>query len=70
MNARYPNRLRQLRGMAWTQEELAERVGVDPSTYRGWEEGYHRPRPVNVRALIQVFAVEERALGYQLESAL
>ena len=67
MSPRYTNRLRQLRGMAWTQEEMAERVGVDPSTYRGWEEGYHRPHPHNIRALLALFGVDELALGYQLE---
>ena len=60
----YPNRLRQLRGRRFTQEELAERVGVAPSTYRGWEEGYHRPRPFNVRALCKQLGVEERELAY------
>jgi len=60
----YPNRLRQLRGRRFTQEELAEKVGVAPSTYRGWEEGYHRPRPFNVRALCKQLGVEEVELAY------
>jgi len=60
----YPNRLRQLRGRRFTQEELAEKVGVAPSTYRGWEEGYHRPRPFNVRALCKQLGVEEDELAY------
>lgn len=60
----YPNRLRQLRGRRFTQEELAEKVGVAPSTYRGWEEGYHRPRPFNVRALCKQLGVDERELAY------
>lgn len=60
----YPNRLRQLRGRRFTQEELAEKVGVAPSTYRGWEEGYHRPRPFNVRALCKQLGVEEGELAY------
>lgn len=60
----YPNRLRELRGRRFTQEELAEKVGVDTSTYRGWEEGLHRPRPSNVRALCKVLGVREEQLGY------
>lgn len=68
MTAPYLNRLRQLRGLSFTQEEMAERVGVDPSTYRGWEEGYHRPRPYNVRALLALFGVAESELGFALES--
>lgn len=60
----FPNRLRQLRGRRFTQEELAEKVGVAPSTYRGWEEGYHRPRPFNVRGLCKELGVEEHELAY------
>jgi len=60
----YPNRLRHLRGRRFTQEELAEKVGVAPSTYRGWEEGYHRPRPFNVRALCKELGVNEHELAY------
>ncbi len=64
MNAPYPNHLRQLRGGRYTQEELAEKVGVDPSTYRSWEDGLHRPRPTSVRALCRVLGVRAEELGF------
>jgi len=32
---------RRLRGL--TQRELARRLGVDPTTLAGWEQGKHRP---------------------------
>jgi transcriptional regulator with XRE-family HTH domain len=62
--AKYPNRLRQLRGNRFTQEEMAERAEVDLSTYRGWEKGEHRPRPRALRALCDILDVEEYQLGY------
>ena len=64
METPFPNNLRELRGRRYTQEELAERVGVDPSTYRSWEDGLHRPRPSNIRALCAALAVDEEALGF------
>src|SRR5213594_3668430 len=64
MEARYPNRLRQLRGRRFTQEELAELLQVNPSTYRSWEDGSHRPRPCHIRALCKQLGVEAHELGY------
>jgi transcriptional regulator with XRE-family HTH domain len=60
----YPNRLRQLRGHRFTQEEMAERTGVSLSTYRTWEDGARRPRPYSIRALCAAFGVGEAALGF------
>lgn len=60
----YPNRLRQLRGRRFTQEEMAERTGVNLSTYRSWEDGRHRPQPRAVRALCEVLDVQEHELGF------
>lgn len=68
MNPPHGNRLRQLRGLSFTQDEVAERVGVAPSTYRAWEEGRHRPRPYNVRALLELFGVGEAELGFHTEA--
>jgi transcriptional regulator with XRE-family HTH domain len=62
---KHPNRLRQLRGNRFTQEEMAERAEVDLSTYRGWEKGEHRPRPRAVRALCEILDVEEHQLGFR-----
>jgi transcriptional regulator with XRE-family HTH domain len=64
MHPLYPNRLRELRGRRFTQEELAELIQVNPSTYRSWEDGSHRPRPRHVRALCKQLGVEEHELGY------
>src|SRR5262249_61804916 len=69
VSSHYPNRLRQLRGLSHTQEEIAEKVGVAPSTYRAWEEGAHRPRPYNVRALLALFSVREGELGFDQRAA-
>jgi 8-oxo-dGTP diphosphatase len=60
----YPNRLRQLRGNRYSQEEVAEKLGVDPSTYRRWEDGESRPRPANIRALCTFYGVREDQLGF------
>jgi 8-oxo-dGTP diphosphatase len=48
---------------------MAERVRVDPSTYRSWEDGQHRPRPSNIRALCSVLGVREDELGFGVEPA-
>src|SRR5215467_12811454 len=53
------NRLRELRGNRYTQEEVAEKLRVDPSTYRRWEDGETRPRPSNLRALCSFYSVRE-----------
>ncbi len=58
------NRLRQLRANRYTQEEVAEKLRVDPSTYRRWEDGETRPRPANLRALCAFFNVREDHLGF------
>src|SRR5215467_8580888 len=60
----YPNKLRQLRGRRFTQEEMAELLQVHPSTYRSWEDGTHRPRPRHIRALCRHLGVHEYELGY------
>jgi transcriptional regulator with XRE-family HTH domain len=58
------NRLRQLRGNRYTQEEVAEKLRVDPSTYRRCEDGETRPRPANLRALSAFFGVRDDQLGF------
>jgi len=61
---RYPNRLGELRGRRFSQEEIAERVNVSPSTYRRWEEGKNRPQPQAIRALCKVLGVQEQDLWF------
>ncbi len=47
--------LRQERG--WTQLELANRVGVTPSSVYNWESGKFEPKASQLRALARAFAV-------------
>lgn len=38
----------------WSQEEAAERLGVDVGTYRRWETARCKPRPQHLRALCEL----------------
>src|SRR5437763_1521659 len=63
------SKLRDLReGQALAQEEMAEKLGVSPVTYRRWEAGT-RPQPHHVRALREYFRVEVDELGFGRELA-
>ncbi len=48
--------LREERG--WTQLELANRLGVTPSTIYNWERGRFEPRASQLRQLAQVLGVK------------
>jgi transcriptional regulator with XRE-family HTH domain len=48
----------------WTQEELAERLGVTPITVSRWENDVQRPRPYMMRKLCDVFGLSAEALGF------
>jgi len=41
----------------WTQVELANRLGVTPSTVYNWERGNWEPRATRLRELASVFGV-------------
>ncbi len=43
----------------WTQEYVADQLGVDPATVRRWESGVHKPRPRQYRQLCKLFGKEE-----------
>lgn len=43
--------------MGWTQEELAERIGVSRSTVAKWESGRGTPTIGNIITLSEVFGV-------------
>jgi transcriptional regulator with XRE-family HTH domain len=60
----YPNRLRALRGLTYTQEQMAELLHVSPTTYRNWERGRVLPRPHSIRELCRFHGVSEHALGF------
>ncbi len=47
--------LRQARG--WTQDDLAEQVGVKRKQVHAWERGEHLPRPVTRQRLADLFGV-------------
>ena len=50
----------------WTQEELAEFVGVTFVTISRWENGAQQPRPYAVRKLCQVFEASPEDLGLNI----
>ena len=50
--------IRELRNQhAWTQVELANRLGVTPSTVYNWEHGNWEPRASQLRQLAAAFGV-------------
>jgi transcriptional regulator with XRE-family HTH domain len=50
--------VKQLReGKGWTQLELANKIGVTPSTIYNWERGRFEPRVGQLRDLAQLFNV-------------
>ncbi|MBU1949087.1 MAG: transcriptional regulator, partial [Candidatus Eisenbacteria bacterium] len=56
----FPELIRQLRqGLGLSQEGLAEKIGVDPSTVRKWEKlGYH-PRPQLYARLAKILRIPD-----------
>jgi transcriptional regulator with XRE-family HTH domain len=52
----FPERLRQLRkSRKWLQKDLADRVGVNPSTVARWETGQHEPDLTTMQKLALIF---------------
>jgi transcriptional regulator with XRE-family HTH domain len=47
----------------WTQEYVAESIGVDPVTYRRWERGLHKPQPIHHHKLCMLFSKTKQKLG-------
>lgn len=52
----------------WTQEDLAQKVGVSRSTITQWENGWTRPRMGNVQLLAGVFGVSTGVIVAEGES--
>ncbi len=48
----------------WTAEEAAQKVGVDPRTYRQWEQGKQVPHINFLRLLCQAFERGVQELGF------
>ena len=51
----------------WTQEQLAEQIGVSPSAVVMYETGKRRPKEVIVEALADVFNVPKWSILYSEE---
>src|SRR5579875_3591128 len=52
----------------WTQEHVAEQLGVDVRTVRRWESG-HAVRPINIAGLTQLFGKSATELEIVEESS-
>ena len=46
-----------------SQEQLADRIGVDRMTISRWERGLARPRPCHIRALTKARILDKQALA-------
>jgi transcriptional regulator with XRE-family HTH domain len=58
MEVRLEKTIRELRQQHdWTQVELANRLGVTPSTVYNWERGNWEPRASQLRQLATLFGV-------------
>jgi transcriptional regulator with XRE-family HTH domain len=65
-----PNALRRLRGDAgYTQQELADQLGVDSNTISRWERGAVTPHPQQRRSLAEAFGVTITELQLRAEPA-
>jgi len=62
--------IRQLRDERnWTQLELANRLGVTPSTVYSWERGRYEPAASKLRQLAQVFGISMDDIALEAEKA-
>lgn len=52
---------------SWSQEKLAEQIGVAKETVSRWENGVSRPQPQLLGQLCQTFQTTPEALGYTLD---
>jgi transcriptional regulator with XRE-family HTH domain len=58
---------REIRG--WSQDKLAEKVGVTPRTVSRWERGKSIPHPCYREKLCQLFGRNTQELGFLRESS-
>ncbi|MBU1700199.1 MAG: transcriptional regulator [Candidatus Eisenbacteria bacterium] len=67
----FPERIRQLRqGLGLSLEELAAKIGVDPSTIQKWERLGFRPRPRLFARLAKILSIPEPPEGAPLGDRL
>ncbi|GHO47486.1 peptidoglycan-binding protein [Ktedonospora formicarum] len=52
---------------AWSQGDLAERIGVAKETISRWENGVSRPQPQQLNRLCGTFQMTPEALGFVLD---
>jgi transcriptional regulator with XRE-family HTH domain len=55
------------RGKGWSQEALAEKVGVARNTLSAWERGIADPYPLHVQRLCEVFALSAEELDLTIK---
>ncbi len=61
--------IRELRDeKGWTQLELANQLGVTPSTVYNWERGRFEPRLTQLRDLARVFGVRMDEIDFVPEA--
>lgn len=48
----------------WSQQEVAEALGVEPLTVSRWERGYSSPSSRHKQLLCQLFGVSPQQLGF------
>ena len=46
-----------------TREQAAERLGVDPTTVKRWENGTSTPQPINLYSITEVYGLTLQQLG-------
>jgi transcriptional regulator with XRE-family HTH domain len=46
-----------------TREQAAERLGVDPTTVKRWENGTSTPQPINLYSITEVYGITLQQLG-------
>ena len=47
-----------------TREQAAERLGVDPSTVKRWENGTSTPQPINLYSISEVYGITLQESGF------
>jgi len=63
LKIKFGKRVRELRkGYKYTQEQIAEKIGIEPPNISKMENGFHFPQPENIEKIASVFNVEIKEL--------